>query len=286
MRTFFLYGIILFIVISCSSVEQKYEGYSFNQKGFYYKLLAFKEGYYKAQNTDVVTATVQFSVIDNDSLSYTNTFVIPISKQDSICLPVILQDVREGDSISFIVPNTACIRNELPLEFTDLFADYKELKIVVSIHSIVDKKAYEQKLKEYEIWLKSKKEFELEYIQKYLKTSNFAFQEISNGIYKCIIREGNGDIPNIGDIININYQGSLLSGEIINHFTALEFKLGSQWQVIDGISKAIETMKQGERSKILVSSEYAWGENGTSDGSIQPFTTVIFDLELLSIKKP
>lgn len=286
MRTFLLYVIILIFAISCSSDEQKYAGYSYNEKGFYYKLLAFNEGYYKAQITDVVTATVQFSVVDNDSLSYTNTYVIPISKQDSICLPVILLNTREGDSISFIVPNTACIRNELPLEFTDLFADYKELKIVVSIHSIVDKNTYEQKLKEYEIWLKSKKEFELEYIQKYLKTSSFAFQEISKGIYKSIIREGSGDLPNTGDIININYQGSLLSGEIINHFTALEFKLGSQWQVIDGISKAIETMKQGERSKIIVSSEYAWGENGTSDGSIKPFTTVIFDLELLSIKKP
>ena len=41
-------------------------------------------------------------------------------------------------------------------------------------------------------------------------------------------------------------------------------------------------MNVGERAIVIVPSEYAWGENGTSNNEIKPFTTVIFDIELRS----
>jgi len=137
-----------------------------------------------------------------------------------------------------------------------------------------------------EIWLKSKRDFEMEFLKNYISKSKNTFTLTDKGIYKFIIKEGSGDVPVNGELILISYQGSLLSGEIINHFTSLEFKLGQQWQVIDGIERAIRTMKLGERALIIVPSEYAWGEEGTSDKSIAPFTTVLFDIELLSVKKP
>ena len=213
-------------------------------------------------------------------------FVIEVSNEDSICLPMLLFDVKQGDSISFIVPNTNSIRNILSQEFADLFTAYSEIKLVVKVHSVVNKGTYEQQKKQFDLWSKSQREYEREILKNYVAKSNYPFALTSQGIYKYIIKQGTGVLPQKDDIISINYQGSLLSREIINHFTSLEFAFGSQWQVIDGIERAIKTMREGERAIILVSSDYAWGADGTSDGSIAPFTSVQYDLELVSVTKP
>ncbi len=282
MRVFVQIMVIILTFVSCSNSFNSYEGYTKHEKGYWYKLHSFEEGYIKAKNTDFVSAELQFSIPNNDSLVFTDSYIIQVSNTDSVCLPLMLHDVKQGDSISFIAPNTRCIRNVLPAEFFDLFSDGKELQITAKILWVNDAITYEKKVKEYAIWLASKLEFEKNYIQTFISKHSLTFT-LQNGIYKSIVKPGTGKIPQNGDIVSIRYQGSVLSGEIINHFTSLEFVYGSQWQVIEGIEKALATMKQGERAVIIVPSEFAWGEKGTSDGSIPPFTTVQFDLELVSV---
>lgn len=282
MKYWILY-IVLFICFACSRTNQNYEGYSLSENGFYYKLHSFKEGYNKAQYTDFVEATIQISAISNDSLSFTQDIVTQIIKQDSLNLSTLFLNCRQGDSISFIVTNSEKFRNLLPTEFTDLFKDTKEIKIIAKIHSVVDEQTYYQKQKEYEIWCRNKEEFELQTLDTYISQSKYKFVKNSFGIYKYIIKKGNSKTPKLQDVVTISYQGSLLNGELINHFTKLEFKYGQEWQVIKGLEIAIGEMQEGERAIIVVPSKYAWGDTGTSDKSIQPFSTIMFDVELLSI---
>jgi FKBP-type peptidyl-prolyl cis-trans isomerase FkpA len=44
-------------------------------------------------------------------------------------------------------------------------------------------------------------------------------------------------------------------------------------------------MKEGERSLFIIPSKLAFGENGSSTGIIPPFTSVIFEVELIEVKK-
>lgn len=282
MKLYVYICVLLIFASACGNSFQKYEGFTKHEKGYLYKLHSFADGYIKSKNTDYVSAEIQFSSPTNDSLVFTDTYIIQVGITDSVCLPLILHDVKQGDSISFVVPNTRCILSVLPPEFALLFSEGKELHITAKILSVNDAFSYEQKVKEYALWLASKLEFEKNYITTYIAKHTMPFS-FENGIYKSVVKHGTQRVPQAGDVVFIRYQGSVLSGEIINHFTSLEFVYGSQLQVIQGIEKALATMKQGERAVIIVPSEFAWGEQGTSDGSIPPFTTVQFDLELVSI---
>ncbi len=279
-----VFCIIVVLSVACNSSFSKYDGYTKHELGYWYKLHSFADGYLKSKNTDYVSAEIYISSPETDSLRFFDTFIIQVNTTDSICLPLILHNVKQGDSISFITPNTRCIREIMPPEYADLFSETKELFITATIVSVNDAITYEQKVKEYNIWLASKLEYEQTYIQKFLASHRMQFQK-QQGLYKSVVTQGAGTIPQSGDVVTIRYQGSVLSGEIINHFTSLEFEFGSQWQVIPGIEHALSTMRQGERAVIIVPSDLAWGEKGASDGSIPPFTTVQFDLELVSVVK-
>ncbi|PJB13827.1 MAG: peptidylprolyl isomerase, partial [Flavobacteriales bacterium CG_4_9_14_3_um_filter_32_8] len=59
---------------------------------------------------------------------------------------------------------------------------------------------------------------------------------------------------------------------------------GSPDQVIKGLEIAINGMKKGEKSKIIIPSQLAFGEEGSSTQIVPPFTTVIYELEIVNVK--
>ncbi|MFA6257973.1 MAG: FKBP-type peptidyl-prolyl cis-trans isomerase [Candidatus Paceibacterota bacterium] len=100
-----------------------------------------------------------------------------------------------------------------------------------------------------------------------------------------------GDVAKTGDTVSMNYTGRLVNGIVFdsnvdpkfNHVQPFEFKLGSG-QVIPGWDKGIVGMKVGEKKTLTISPEDAYGATGVG-GVIPPNATLIFDVELLAIKK-
>ncbi|MEK7471582.1 MAG: FKBP-type peptidyl-prolyl cis-trans isomerase [Patescibacteria group bacterium] len=99
-----------------------------------------------------------------------------------------------------------------------------------------------------------------------------------------------GDIAKVGDTVSMNYTGRLENGMVFdsnvdpkfNHVQPFDFTLGSG-QVIPGWDKGIVGMKLGEKRTLTIPPEDAYGVNG--QGPIPPNSTLIFDVELLAIKK-
>lgn len=280
-------GIILSVVLlqACNYKEQKYPGYEYTEQGYYYKLLSFNENYKEIHETDFVKAEVEFLQKGNDSVLATEQFLMQCLPTDSICMSNLFLHLREGDSASFITPNYECVRNVLIPEFSALISEDKELFVNIKIKKVQTADEYYKEQYEYNLWLKSQRDFEYNNIDLYIASQRKQFLKIPGGIFKSILKPGSGKVPKFGDIVNINYQGSLLNGDVINHFTSLEFVYGSEWQVVEGIEKALATMQVGERAIIIVPSEFAWGSEGSSNKAIKPFTTVIFDLELRSAEE-
>lgn len=279
-----IYIFLLCAIAACSNSGALEHGYSHHSKGYAYKLHAFGDGYIKSKPTDYVIAEVEFLSTDIDSISFTDIYTVQVAEQDSACLPQLFLHARQGDSTSFIVTNSACIIQYLPTEYAEMLKETKKLQLNAKVISVYDEQSYLKKIEEYNAWTESKKEFERITIQSYIEKHSLQFSKI-NDIYKSIVKAGNNRKPTPDSLIQIRYQGSLLSGEIINHFTSLEFAYNSKWQVIEGIEKALATMTEGERAVIIVPSNFAWGSTGTSDGTIAPFTPIIFDLELVSVSK-
>ncbi len=99
------------------------------------------------------------------------------------------------------------------------------------------------------------------------------------------------EVAKTGDTVAMNYTGRLQNGTVFDsnvdpkfqHVTPFEFTLGAG-QVIPGWDKGIAGMKVGEKKTLTIAPADAYGANGVP-GVIPPNSTLIFDVELLAIKK-
>ena len=89
-----------------------------------------------------------------------------------------------------------------------------------------------------------------------------------------------------GMTLQLKYTGSFLTGNVFDStFThqTFEYVYGTPNQVIEGFDHALKTMKTGEKAKIIIPSQFAFGEDGSSTGIVPPYSTVVYNLEILNI---
>jgi FKBP-type peptidyl-prolyl cis-trans isomerase len=61
----------------------------------------------------------------------------------------------------------------------------------------------------------------------------------------------------------------------------LIFRLGDQGQVVEGLDAGIRRMRRGGRAMLVVPSHLAFGHKGSAGGIVPPFTTMIYEVEVL-----
>jgi peptidylprolyl isomerase len=107
-------------------------------------------------------------------------------------------------------------------------------------------------------------------------------------IVKEILEEGYGDIPIHGQEVKVHYVGTLESDgtkfdSSRDKQRPFAFTIGKD--VIEGWNLAVVTMRQGEKAKVTIAPEYAYGAKG-SPPSIPAHATLIFEMELVEIVLP
>jgi len=103
-----------------------------------------------------------------------------------------------------------------------------------------------------------------------------------SGLQYLILSEGRGNNPTLNDNVTVHYHGTLIDGTIfdssVDRKEPASFPLNG---VIPGWQEALQMMSVGSKWKIFIPSELAYGESGA--GAIGPNSTLIFEVELLSI---
>jgi len=107
----------------------------------------------------------------------------------------------------------------------------------------------------------------------------------ASGLQYMIIKEGTGPKPVLSDKVTTHYHGTLLDGTVfdssVDRGQPASFPVSG---VIPGWTEALQLMPVGSKWKLFVPSALAYGERGAG-GKIGPNTTLIFEVELLSIDK-
>ncbi|XP_020096089.1 70 kDa peptidyl-prolyl isomerase-like [Ananas comosus] len=111
-------------------------------------------------------------------------------------------------------------------------------------------------------------------------------------ILKRILKEGEGfDRPNDGAVVKVKLIGKLEDGTVFvkkghDGEEPFEFKTDEE-QVIDGLDKAVMTMKKGEVALVTIPPEYAFGSTESKQdlAVVPPNSTVIYEVELDSFEK-
>ena len=100
-------------------------------------------------------------------------------------------------------------------------------------------------------------------------------------IFKSI-KEGAGASPKATDTVKVNYRGTLTSGKVFDasadHGGPASFPLNG---VIPCWTEGVQKLKVGGKAKLTCPSAIAYGPRGM--GPIAPFSTLVFEVELLAI---
>ncbi len=106
---------------------------------------------------------------------------------------------------------------------------------------------------------------------------------LPSGLQYKILKEGNGPKPKATDKVTTHYHGTLINGTVFD--SSVERGQPATFPVngvIAGWIEALQLMPMGSKWKLFVPSDLAYGSRGASE-LIGPNTTLIFDVELISI---
>jgi FKBP-type peptidyl-prolyl cis-trans isomerase FkpA/FKBP-type peptidyl-prolyl cis-trans isomerase FklB len=126
--------------------------------------------------------------------------------------------------------------------------------------------------------------------QKYLgaNKSKSGVKETTTGLQYVLHTEGEGDIVGENDTLTVKYVGTFVDGTEFDSCDSLVFSLSKSVDDrkrpdIDGWAEGIRLMNNGAKATLYIPAKLAYGEKGRH--GIEPNATLIFDVEVLDVKK-
>jgi FKBP-type peptidyl-prolyl cis-trans isomerase len=121
--------------------------------------------------------------------------------------------------------------------------------------------------------------------EEYLKSNaeKEGVQVTDSGLQYNVLTEGDGAKPVATDQVTVHYRGTLIDGtEFDSSYSRGEPTSFTLNQVIPGWTEGVQLMSVGSKYRFVIPYNLAYGERGAG-GSIGPFETLIFEVELIEI---
>jgi FKBP-type peptidyl-prolyl cis-trans isomerase FklB len=104
-----------------------------------------------------------------------------------------------------------------------------------------------------------------------------------SGLQYEVINSGDGEKPTAASTVRVDYHGTLINGDVFDSSydrgQPAEFPVGG---VIKGWTEALQLMSVGDKWRLIIPHDLAYGEQGAG-GAIAPYSTLVFDVELHAI---
>ncbi|MCB0473612.1 MAG: peptidylprolyl isomerase [Flavobacteriaceae bacterium] len=119
-----------------------------------------------------------------------------------------------------------------------------------------------------------------------LEKVSSGFDKTPSGLRYKIINKGRGKKATKGTTVSVHYKGQLIDGTVFDSSyqrnQPIDFMLGVG-QVISGWDEGIQLLHVGDKARLVIPSELAYGSRGAG-GVIPPDAPLIFDVELVNVK--
>ncbi len=163
--------------------------------------------------------------------------------------------------------------------FNDVFKNGKTLITDDASQEILNNYFQNLQATKYDDQIKTNKEF--------LETNKTKDSVVTlpSGLQYKILKQGTGKKPGPTDKVKVHYTGKTIDGKVfdssVQRGQPVTFSVN---EVIPGWQEALKMMPVGSKWELYIPSDLAYGARGSSP-YIQPYATLIFDVELLSIEK-
>ncbi|MDR1725661.1 MAG: FKBP-type peptidyl-prolyl cis-trans isomerase [Bacteroidales bacterium] len=284
--------LFIFLFFSCLNDKQHTE-FNDDENGFAIKNCRVQNKQPVTKIGDVIVGELQIRLNDSTILhnNYGNTQrLFKINNVKNGTIDKYLLGLHIGDSIIIRTPAHYLESHLVGFKFRP----NDKLYFYLSVSQIITQK----QLTEQEIKEKKQEEEEQNIISEYVKNNlpNAIKQE--NGIYIDIIHKTQGEQATAGSVVKVFYSVRDLTGKIYDtniksiakkakiydkekQYSTFEFIIDSG-QTIAGFSEGVSLMHEGEKAIIIIPSKLAYGSE--KNGVIMPNTTLIFEVELVSVK--
>jgi FKBP-type peptidyl-prolyl cis-trans isomerase len=269
---------VLPILSGCNFNAPK--GYTEIQNGIYYKLVVAGDASKNLKPGDFVRLDIKGDTLPEKWTGFEDeegldTFTMGVHPELSI-IEMMIKPLQEGDSAVYVCQSQS--------NTSGIFKKESRFQIRILQHKTA--KQVKEEILSHDLWMKERANDENKLLHNFLEQNYPGLNPDLSGIVFIDLVPGQGELPQSGDDVFVEYTASFLSGKEFystGHSEPFEFSLGEQGQVLKGMEIGVRRMREGGKARFIVPSSLAFGEKGSSGGVVPPFKTLIFDVELVKI---
>ncbi len=280
---------VLFLVSSCGNESKLFPGYSVTPSGIHYKLFLLGDGEQKPEISNYITVSIAYRTV-NDSLFFSGVRKFQFTEpQFKGSVDEIFSILELGDSAAFYISADLFFSKTLETTLPRFIDSASYMRVDVKLLEIQSEKQHQQEKEAFLNWIEDFGEYEKVILKQYLEGQPLDFEPTGSGLYYIPVQHGTGNVVQVGDTVVVHFEGRFFNGKFFDSTRkrneAFQFVYGQKWQVIPGLEEAIGLMRKEERSLFIIPSHLAFGEGGSSTGIVPAFTSVVFEVEIVDIKR-
>ncbi|MCB9169147.1 MAG: FKBP-type peptidyl-prolyl cis-trans isomerase [Flavobacteriales bacterium] len=278
---------LLVALIACSPAP--YPEYRPLGDGSYLRLITLGEGECTPNDSDRITFTLRAGPMTGDAGSlFSGDRTVVLREIGTTGLGRALRRSHAGDSLSVLI---RC--HGIPWQALDLLQqrplnDSLMLDLQLKVARIQDPRSVHAEQERFRGWKALNEAEERETLLGHLREQGIDTASYwHSGMYVLVTDSGSVPHARSGDAVTVAYVGRFLDGRIFddNHGPdgPLHFQLGDPDQVIHGMEMGLYALGKGGRGTFIIPSALAFGHKGSAMGIVPPFTTVVYEVELLDL---
>lgn len=285
-RTFLAFALIALIFNSCDYFS-KYPGYKKTQSGIYFKLIKFGESLDKAKPGDYMTVDIVYKTL-KDSIFFEGRRKLQITEPTfKGAIDECFLMLSEDEMASFIISANDFFTKTLETTLPDFIHEQDPMVVDIDVVDIQTEEEYFMEKEAFLNWIEDFGDYEKVILRQYIDLQKVEIEPTESGLYHIVLQEGKGEKVFIGDTVTVHYEGKFLNGKFFDSTkrrnSPFQFVYGRKWQVIEGMEEAIGRMIEGEKALFIMPSQIGFGETGSSTGIIPPYTSTLFEVELVEV---
>lgn len=281
--------IVTLTTVSCSNRSKLFPGYNVTQTGIHYKLITIGDSISPAKPGNYVTAVITYRTIaDSVFFNGVRQFQLTAPDYDGAIDECFLM-LSTGDSASFYIQAEPFFTKTLETNPPKFIKPGEFMRVDIKMLEIKTAEEFQKEMEAFMSWINDFGEYEKVILRQYLEGERIDVEPTASGLYIIPQVKTQGKMVEVGDTVTIHYEGRFLNGKFFDSTKKRKepfvFVYGQKWQVVPGLEEAIGKMREGEKAMLIVPSHLAFGQQGNTNGMIPAFTSVIFELEMVEVKK-
>jgi FKBP-type peptidyl-prolyl cis-trans isomerase len=278
----------LLLILSCKEKPKTYQGYT-KQNNFYYKLISLGDGSKKTDSTQCLLIEASCKTLSDSTFwdsKHKESKSFFVTKNS----PLFLKNIygfSVGDSLQYLFPVDIFFKDFFKSQVPFFCKKDSCVKFFVKIVRTLNANQYNTFNDSLRQIIHQKENNEQMQIQNYISKNCKRVNEFATNAFIEITHSTQLDSVKKGKKIKLFYKGYFLDGSLVDYTPnnwAFEFTYGQEGQLITGLQLALCKLKKGEKAKIILPSQLAFGSEGSSNGAVPPYTPLVYQIEIADIK--